>query len=108
MKKYRFILLYLFLPILGYGQGVTTRILNDKSVIENRDRYQVYSNLKIDSIILPPFDIEKAINENPDPETAFGHKIKVNLGITNAGNWTRLEDGSRIWTLKFILKVRMH
>ena len=53
---------------------------------------------------MPSFDLaalqaEDAINDTHKGPWRFGYNHFVNLGLTNSGNWTTLENGDRLWRL---------
>jgi hypothetical protein len=80
------------------AQILTSNI--DKSEIESRKSYQVYAG-KLERISLPNKDWKKIKEEerklNP---TQFGHKIKVNYGVENAGRWFIMNNGDRVWVFE--------
>jgi hypothetical protein len=65
--------------------------------------------LKADIIVkkMPSIDVNALLAEDmataniKDIPFRFGFPHKVNLGISNAGTWDTLDDGSRVWRLKF-------
>ena len=61
----------------------------------------------INAISLPTIDIKKVKSEddiNDKLQTKpyrIGMQIKANYGLDNAGSWTELSNGDRIWRIKF-------
>ena len=56
-------------------------------------------------ILLPPIDLKKLQEEDITDESngippRFGFPFKVNLDLTNSGEWAELENGDRIWNLE--------
>ena len=57
---------------------------------------------------MKPFNLNKikaedAVNDTKrDVPFRFGHELKVNLGLENAGVWNELENGDRIWRINII------
>lgn len=64
-----------------------------------RVNYPAAINLK--ATILPTFPLKKVLKED---ETAIGSRfaapILVDFGLNNAGTWTDLQNGDRLWRLK--------
>lgn len=60
-----------------------------------------------DYYLMPSFDLEKqkAIDELNDAiggqPWQFGYEHSVNYGLTNAGTWTSLPNGDRVWLIEF-------
>ncbi len=65
--------------------------------------------LKADMIVkkMPSIDVNALLAEDmataniKDIPFRFGFPHKINLGISNSGTWDTLDDGSRVWRLKF-------
>lgn len=61
----------------------------------------------LESIKLPDFDLqamqaEDAINDSKfDRPWRFGKEFMVNYNLNNSGKWTTLENGDRIWQIRF-------
>ncbi len=56
-------------------------------------------------LTLPPIDIKKLQKEDAEDEAngippRFGFPHKVDINLLNAGSWTELENGDRIWNLE--------
>ena len=51
---------------------------------------------------LPKFDLTKVKKEDKDAggTSRFAAPLKVNYNLNNAGQWTTMENGDRIWQLK--------
>ena len=67
--------------------------------------FNVKTNIDFDLVVLPAVDVEKALAEDDERDARgelyrYGIGIPVNLTVDNAGSWTSLADGGRIWTLK--------
>lgn len=51
--------------------------------------------------VLPAFPLEKVLKEDQlAPGSRFAAPIQVDLGLDNAGSWTELKNGDRLWRLK--------
>ncbi|MBC8346909.1 MAG: hypothetical protein ISR82_06980 [Candidatus Marinimicrobia bacterium] len=60
---------------------------------------------KIDKIDLPPIDLQKIQTEDKEDEAngippRFGFPFKVDLDLSNSGEWIELENGDRLWQLE--------
>ena len=60
---------------------------------------------KIDKIVLPPIDRKKIQVEDEQDEAngippRFGYLFKVDLNLSNSGEWIELENGDRLWKLE--------
>jgi hypothetical protein len=58
---------------------------------------------------MPSVDVETLLAEDEEEIKSglpfrFGYSLKVNLNLHNSGDWTELDDGSRIWTLNIVSK----
>ena len=71
---------------------------------------KTFSNLKdaIDTKVMPGFDL-KAVQDQDKIEAKmkdipyrFGYDYTVNFGLTNAGTWETLPDGSKVWRLVIV------
>lgn len=62
------------------------------------DQFQAISPEKI-----PDFDLQKTLREDRDnPGNRIAAPIPADLGLNNAGQWTQLPNGDRIWQLKIV------
>ncbi|MCH8014040.1 MAG: hypothetical protein IH823_04525 [Candidatus Dadabacteria bacterium] len=63
---------------------------------------------KIDKIVLPPINMQKIQAEDEEDEAnaipprppRFGYLFKVDLNLSNSGEWFELENGDRLWKLE--------
>jgi lysyl endopeptidase len=59
------------------------------------------------SVKLPPFDLKALQDEDAifdtqfDRPWRFGKEFDVNYGLKNSGEWTEMENGDRIWRIRF-------
>jgi hypothetical protein len=62
---------------------------------------------KLTPIVLPAIDLEKLVEEDlvndqrKDIPWRFGQEIIVDYNLGNSGQWTELENGDRIWRIRF-------
>lgn len=62
---------------------------------------------EIDPIVLPAVDVESLLLEDAKYDKTgerpyrFGQEIVVDYSLENAGHWTVLENGDRIWRIRF-------
>ncbi len=80
-----------FSQITNEGKPLSWKLLNDSNTIQTH--------------ILPKFDVKKLhaedkINDKLTIPFRFGFKHEVNLGF-NDGQWNVLDNGDRIWRIKF-------
>lgn len=61
------------------------------------------------SMVMPAFDVDSLMKEdsisqsqNQEGPFRFGYAIDVNIGLTNSGTWDTLNNGDKIWRLRFI------
>lgn len=65
---------------------------------------------EIDPIVLPAVDVESLLLEDAKYDKTgerpyrFGQEIVVDYSLENAGHWTVLENGDRIWRIRFYSK----
>lgn len=97
MKK---TLLYLF---LCFTVVVSAQVTNEGTP----ESWKLSSLKSIESIKMPSFDL-KAMQEedaiydhNGDRPWRFGKEFIVNHTLENAGEWTTLENGDRIWRIRY-------
>jgi hypothetical protein len=85
-------------------------LLGAKSQVSNLGQpvsWSLDSKPKLTPIVLPEIDLEKltqedAINDQrKDLPWRFGQEIVVDYNLTNSGSWTTLENGDRIWRIRF-------
>ncbi len=81
---------FIFAQVTNQGEPISWK-LNNK-------------NLAIKTHILPEFDLKKLQEEDKINDTKampwrFGYKHDISLGFDD-GQWTTLENGDRIWTIK--------
>lgn len=102
MKKYILILAALMIcGVSGYSQ---TKKENTPLSFT-----QQITNEEIDLVILPQLDMENVKAEDIKAETngemhSISRVIYTDLDMDNAGTWTELEDGSKIWQLSITSK----
>lgn len=103
MKKFISYILILFFNVTIFGQ-VTNELPKSSDV----NLVKTINEEKIPSVRMPYFDFQKLKEEDKinDKDKSkvyrFGHEFKVDLGITNAGLWTDLPSGDRIWRINVI------
>ena len=95
MKKHK-ILFTIFCLFNGLFAVINT--FEDSYSIRN------YINTPFESITLPEIDVEALIREDEDNigtgvPMRYAHEFDVNFGISNAGTWEKLDDGTMIWRL---------
>lgn len=62
---------------------------------------------EIDPIVLPSVDVESLLEEDAEFDKTgeqpyrFGQEIVVDYSLQNAGHWTNLDNGDRIWRIRF-------
>jgi lysyl endopeptidase len=74
--------------------GGTPRSLNPEFARE-------YGERPLRAVQLKKVDLKTVLSEDKKgPATRFTVPLSVDLGLANAGHWTRLEDGALLWRLK--------
>lgn len=97
MKK---TLLYLF---LCFTIVVSAQVTNEGTP----ESWKLSNAKSIESIKMPAFDLKALQDEDDiydkqgDRPWRFGHEFIVNHSLENAGEWTTLENGDRIWRVRF-------
>ncbi len=68
----------------------------------SEDFQHKYFNHNIEAQVVPPFDLEKAREEDRamNGTVRFAAPISVDYSLENYGTWTVLENGDRVWRLK--------
>ena len=63
----------------------------------------------VPTVTLAPVDVESTLKEDADAKRAgevlpfrYGVPVDVSIGLTNAGEWDELPDGSRIWRSRIV------
>ena len=90
----------LMIPLSGIAQ-----ISHGGEPYEWKAKEQSLSSL--DAVLLEKPNIEalreedKVLDQHKDIPYRFGANISTDLGTNNAGTWTELENGDRIWRLRF-------
>lgn len=71
-----------------------------------QDRYDLK---QLPEAAIPAFDLEKVRMEDESfwGQTRFAAPLPVDLGLQNAGVWTELENGNRLWRLKIHSKAAL-
>lgn len=64
----------------------------------------------LDPVMMPKFDLKKLQAEDlvndqrKDMPWRFGYEMMVDHGLSNSGQWTTLDNGDRIWRIRFVSK----
>ncbi len=101
MKK-----LFLLVVFLCVGNLAIAQVTNEGEPLSWS--LQSLNKENISPVKMKPFDLNKikaedAINDTKrDVPFRFGHELKVNLGLENAGVWNELANGDRIWRINII------
>lgn len=96
MRKFYTLFLLLLVGILGHSQ-----VTNEGLPISWNQQFQEISPLKLAPIDLKKYQDEDAINDsNKTIPWRFGAEIIVDYNLQNAGNWTELENGDRVWRIR--------
>lgn len=101
MKK---IILFLFLFVSYLVIGQVSNEGKPKSW-EFKNQFQSIAAIK-----MPAFNVEELLAEDAEVDHTgekpwrFGKEFMVNYDLTNSGTWTNLEDGSRVWRIRFLSK----
>ena len=104
MKK---ILLFLF---LCYSFSLVAQVTNDGEPVS----WELTNSISINAISLPKVDIKKLrIEDDINVKTQIkpfriGVQHDVNVGLKNAGTWTQLPNGDKIWRVLFNSKDAVH
>lgn len=103
MRKFICISVSLLFTVVIFGQ-VTNELPKSSEVQFSKtlDNVEIPS-VKMTSIDLEALKREDAINDKDKSKVyRFGYEFKVDLGIANAGVWTELPNGDRIWRIQII------
>ena len=68
--------------------------------ITNKNDFRVIPTEIIKTPDMEFIQNEDRINDRKDNPIRYAYAISVNYNISNSGNWTTLQDGSKIWRLK--------
>lgn len=92
------ILIGLMVPSFLFAQDPMREMPRSLSRMESG---QVYDQPALQPQRLPGVDVQQLEAEDlRHPGTRFAAPVAVDLGIANAGTWTLLPDGGRLWQLK--------
>lgn len=92
-----------FLFILFSFFGMNAQVTNEGKPAS----WSLRNTAKLAPIVLPEIDLEKlkaedVINDKrKDLPWRFGQEIVVDYNLGNSGEWTTLENGDRIWRIRF-------
>ncbi|WP_299898482.1 T9SS type A sorting domain-containing protein [uncultured Aquimarina sp.] len=103
IRKFICVSVSLLFTVVVFGQ-VTNELPKSSEVQFSKtlDNVEIPS-VKMASIDLEALKKEDAINDQDKSKVyRFGHEFKVDLGIANAGVWTELPNGDRIWRIRII------
>ncbi|AXG74231.1 T9SS C-terminal target domain-containing protein [Flavobacterium arcticum] len=99
--KFKITLYFLLIAVLAQAQ-----VTNEGKPMS----WKLRNMEQVAPINMPDFDLkalqeEDKANENrKDIPWRFGHEFIVDYNLENSGNWYTLEDGSRIWRIRFYSK----
>lgn len=97
--KFKIIILCMLFSIYGINAQVT----NEGKPMS----WSLRNTTKLAPIVLPKIDLEKLQAEDlvndqqKDIPWRFGQEIIVDYNLGNSGEWTTLENGDRIWRIRF-------
>ncbi len=64
------------------------------------DKQELFSNSPIQKRALPDLDLQRILDEDTSgPGIRFAAPLAVDLSLENAGEWTELPNGDRVWRL---------
>jgi len=99
----------LFLFALFFSASMVAQITNGTPKSWSEPQSVMAKSMPV-PLTMPEFDLAKlqaedAINDTDNSKTyRFGYEFEVDLGIDNAGSWTELANGDRIWRINIISK----
>jgi len=91
------------LCILFSFYGINAQVTNEGKPAS----WSLRNTTKLAPIVLPEIDLEKLKSEDmvndqrKDLPWRFGQEIIVDYNLGNSGQWTTLENGDRIWRIRF-------
>ena len=97
--KFKIVILCMLFSVYGINAQVT----NEGKPMS----WSLRNTTKLASIVLPKIDLEKLQAEDlvndqrKDIPWRFGQEIIVDYNLGNSGEWTTLENGDRIWRIRF-------
>ena len=97
--KFKFTFFLIVFSLLGLNAQVTN---------EGQPKsWTLTAKPKLTPIVLPAIDLEKLVEEDlvndqrKDIPWRFGQEIVVDYNLGNSGQWLELENGDRIWRIRF-------
>ena len=96
--KLKITFILLFISVLGYSQ-VTNEGTPATWGLQNPE--------DIAPVVMPAFDLASLQKEDKDNENRkdipyrFGYEFVVDYNLQNSGKWTVLENGDRVWRIRF-------
>jgi len=101
MKFNSILVIIIFLLAFNHFQSQVNNEIQPKSL-------ELKNLQEISPVILPYFDLKSIQNEDKvndrrlDMPFRFGYKFNVNYSLQNSGTWENLNNGDRIWRIRFV------